>query len=308
MFGFLNTTLLWALAAVALPLLIHLLTRRKLRVVTVSTIAFLKRLEKEKIRQLKLRQLLLLLLRMLIVALLVLAFTRPTLRREHSALAQRAAASAVFIVDNSLSMASASEGASLLAQARNQAQRLAALFAPGDEIFLISTAKPARLISPTAFLTPESFNTAVAAIPQSAGETDLAGALALAREKLANSRNVNREIYVLSDGRAELPINSSANEKANAETIHGLRGYVIRFDKTLTNNLLLQDAVLSNQIFERGKTVEAVATIANNGKNDINNRLVHLFLNGKRVAQQTVDVSQQRSHALSDRSGTARAR
>ncbi len=290
MFGFINTTLLWALAAIALPLLIHLLTRRKLRVVTVSTIAFLKRLEKEKIRQLKLRQLLLLLLRMLIVALLVLAFTRPTLRREHSALAQRAAASAVFIVDNSLSMASASEGASLLTQARNQAQRLAALFAPGDEIFLISAAKPARLISPTAFLTPESFSAAVAAIPQSAGETDLIGALALAREKLANSHNVNREIYALSDGRAELPVNSSANAKTTIETIRGLRGYVIRYDKTLTNNLLLQGATLSNQIFERGKTFEAVATIANNGQNDINNRLVHLFLNGKRVAQQTVDV------------------
>jgi hypothetical protein len=290
MFGFINTTLLWALAAIALPLLIHLLTRRKLRVVTVSTIAFLKRLEKENIRRLKLRQLLLLLLRMLIVALLVLAFTRPTLRREQSTLAQRAAASAVVILDNSLSMASASEGASLLAQARNQAQRLAALFAPGDEIFLITAAKPARLFSPAAFLTPESFAAAVATIPQSAGETDLAGALTLAREKAANSRNVNREIYVLSDGRAALPVNSPANEKANAEAIRGLRGYVIRFDKTLANNLLLQAATLGNQIFERSKTFEVVATVTNNGRNDINNRLVHLFLNGKRVAQQIIDV------------------
>src|SRR5215510_11659223 len=105
MFGILNSALLWALAAVGLPILIHFLTRRKLRVVTVSTVAFLKRLEKEKIRQLKLRQWLLLLLRMLIVALLVLAFARPTLRREHSALAQRARATAVFVLDNSLSMA-----------------------------------------------------------------------------------------------------------------------------------------------------------------------------------------------------------
>ena len=77
MFGIINSALLWALAAVALPLLIHFLTRRKLRVVKVSTVAFLKRLEKEKIRQLKLRQWLLLLLRMLIVALLVLPLPAP---------------------------------------------------------------------------------------------------------------------------------------------------------------------------------------------------------------------------------------
>lgn len=289
MFGFINTTLLWALAAIALPLLIHLLTRRKLRVVTISTIAFLKRLEKEKIRQLKLRQLLLLLLRMLIVALLVLAFTRPTLRHEQSALAQRAAATAVVIIDNSLSMAAAPEGASLLAQARNQAQRLAEVFAPGDEIYLITAAKPARFVTATPLFSPERLAEIAATVPQSSSETDLAGALALAHEKLANSRNVNREIYVLSDGRAELPAKSEST-RSQGESIRGLRGYVIRFDKTVASNLSLQAATLSNQIFERGKAFEAVATIANNGQRDLNNRLVHLFLNGKRVAQQTVDA------------------
>jgi Mg-chelatase subunit ChlD len=289
MFGFINTTLLWALAAIALPLLIHLLTRRKLRVVTVSTIAFLKRLEKEKIRQLKLRQLLLLLLRMLIVALLVLAFTRPTLRHEQSALAQRAAATAVVIIDNSLSMAAAPEGASLLAQARNQAQRLAEVFAPGDEIYLITAAKPARFVTATPLLSPERLAEMITSVPQSSGETDLAGALALAHEKLASSRNVNREIYVLSDGRAELPAKSESTP-GQGESIRGLRNYVIRFDKTVASNLSLQAATLSNQIFERGKTFETVATIANNGQRDLNNRLVHLFLNGKRVAQQTVEV------------------
>jgi len=289
MFGFINTTLLWALAAIALPLLIHLLTRRKLRVVTISTIAFLKRLEKEKIRQLKLRQLLLLLLRMLIVALLVLAFTRPTLRREQSALAQRAAATAVVILDNSLSMAAAPEGVSLLSQARNHAQKLAALFAPGDEIFLIMAAKPARFVSATAFFSPENFAAAVSSIPQTSGETDLAGAIALAREKLADARNVNRELYVFSDGRANLPT-AATNDQGAAEPIRGLRGYMIRFDKAATDNLSLQAATLSNQIFERGKTFELVATIANNGERDSNNRLVHLFLNGKRVAQQALEV------------------
>jgi hypothetical protein len=289
MLGFINTTLLWALAAIALPLLIHLLTRRKLRVVTVSTIAFLKRLEKEKIRQLKLRQLLLLLLRMLIVALLVLAFTRPTLRHEQSALAQRAAATAVVVIDNSLSMAAAPEGASLLAQARNQAQHLTEAFASGDEIYLITAAKPARFVTTTALHSPERLAEMVAAVPQTSGETDLAGALALAHEKLASSRNVNREIYVLSDGRAELPAKSESGPSPD-ESIHGLRGYVIRFDNTVASNLSLQAATLSNQIFERGKVFEAVATIANNGQRDLNNRLVHLFLNGKRVAQQTVEV------------------
>ncbi|MDZ7290397.1 MAG: BatA and WFA domain-containing protein [candidate division KSB1 bacterium] len=297
MFSFINTALLWALAAITLPLLIHLLTRRKLRVVTVSTIAFLKRLEKEKIRQLRLRQLLLLLLRMLIVALLVLAFTRPTLRHQQATLAQRAAATAVVIIDNSLSMAAAPDGVSLLAQARQQAQRLAGLFAPGDEIFLITAAKPARLVSANALFAPERFSEITASVPQTSAETDLAGAIALAREKLASSRNVNRELYVFTDARAALPVASVQSSHAAAKSttdnmgsIRGFRGYVIRFDKTPGSNLTLQSATLSNQIFERGKAFEVVAAVANNGQRDLNNQLVHLFLNGKRVAQQTVDV------------------
>jgi hypothetical protein len=291
MFGFINSTLLLALAAITLPLLIHLLTRRKLRVVTVSTIAFLKRLEKEKIRQLKLRQLLLLLLRMLIVALLVLAFARPTLRNERAALAQRAAATAVVIIDNSLSMAAAPDGVSLLSLARQSATRIAELFASGDEIYLITAAKPGRFVSPAPYLSPERFSEALVSIPQTWAETDLAGALALAREKLESSHNVNRELYIFSDGRAELP--ETTVKSANAEgaaAIRGLRAYMIRFDKSAGSNLSLQTATLSNQIFERGKTFEVVATVANNAERDLNNQLMHLFLNGKRVAQQTMEV------------------
>jgi hypothetical protein len=112
----------------------------------------------------------------------------------------------------------------------------------------------------------------------------------LAREKLANARNVNRELYVLSDGRADLPTASNSSAQNSAEAINGLRGYMIRFDKPVADNLSLQGAALSNQIFERSKAFEVVAIVANNGERDSNNRLVHLFLNGKRVAQQTVEV------------------
>jgi hypothetical protein len=294
MLGFINTTLLWALLAVALPLLIHLLTRRKLRLVTVSTIAFLKRLEKEKIRKLKLRQLLLLLLRMLIVALLVLAFARPTLRSEQAALARRAATTAVVILDNSLSMAAAPDGVSLLSLARQQAMRLAGLFNVGDEIYLITAATPAHLVTVMPFLSPEKFAEMAASVPQTWAETDLIGALSLAREKLENSRNVNRELYIFSDGRAALPMTTAHSEATveveRTETIRGLRGYFLQFNKTASNNLLLRAATLSNQIFERGKVFEVVAAVANNGQRDSNNQLVHLFLNGKRVAQQTIDV------------------
>lgn len=294
MFGILNSTLLWALAAIAVPILIHFLTRRKLRVVAVSTIAFLKRLERENIRRLKLRQLLLLLLRMLIVALLVLAFARPTLRQQTSALAQRARATAVIILDNSMSMAAAPNGASLLATARKHTQSIASMFASGDELYLLTAAQPAKIVAGSPFLEQEKFLEAVSAAPQTWANTDLNTAFALGRDILLRSRNVNRELYLLSDARAAL--------SANAPELPGVRAYALRYEGASDNNLTLSESKLANQIFEAGKSFEVVATVANTGANETRNQLVHLYLNGKRVAQQSVDVP-----AQSQRSVTLRA-
>ncbi|MDZ7266650.1 MAG: BatA domain-containing protein [candidate division KSB1 bacterium] len=305
MFGFLNSALLWAMAAVALPLLIHLLTRRKLNVVAISTLAFLKRLERENIRQLRLKQLLLLLLRMLIVALLVLAFARPTLRQNSVALAQRARTTAVLIIDNSLSMTAAPEGVSFLAMARRQVQEMADLFATGDEIYLITAAKPAALLPGGPFVEAERLREVVQTVPQTWAETDLAGALALGRSLLEKTRNVNREIYLFSDGRAanlpELP------------ALPGVRGYFVRYNRPPATNLMLSGAVLRNQIFERGKSFEVTATVANHGTNDVQSQLLHLYLNDKRVAQQSVAVpaGTQRAvtfRAISDTTGFIRSR
>ncbi|MCB9089726.1 MAG: BatA domain-containing protein [Calditrichae bacterium] len=103
--SFLNPVILYALAAAAIPLLIHLLNRRKIKRIEFSTIQFLKRMEKKQMRNLRIRQLLLLLLRTVIILLLVTAFARPTL--QHGAgglLAERSPIEAVIILDNSLSL------------------------------------------------------------------------------------------------------------------------------------------------------------------------------------------------------------
>src|SRR5258708_9095468 len=77
---FLNPLLLFGLAAVAIPVILHLLNLRKLRTIEFSTLTFLKELQQTKIRRLKLRQLLLLLIRTLLIVCIILAFARPTLR------------------------------------------------------------------------------------------------------------------------------------------------------------------------------------------------------------------------------------
>ncbi|MCK4573898.1 MAG: BatA domain-containing protein, partial [candidate division Zixibacteria bacterium] len=80
MFSFLNTTVLFAAVAALIPLLIHLFSKRKVKVVEFSSLKHLKAMQRRQVRRLKIRQLLLLIIRTLIILMVVLAFARPTVR------------------------------------------------------------------------------------------------------------------------------------------------------------------------------------------------------------------------------------
>lgn len=142
---FLNPLALFGLAAAAIPVLLHLFNLRKLRRVEFSTLAFLKELQRTRIRRLKLRQLLLLILRTLIVIVLVLAFSRPTLKGALAgSMGSHAKISAALIIDDSYSMTLDDEQGELLKQAKQMASATVDLFQEGDEVTLLRLSDIAR--------------------------------------------------------------------------------------------------------------------------------------------------------------------
>ena len=78
--SFLNPLFLFGLLAAAIPIVIHLFTRRRPREVRFPSLEFLSEVNQSEIRRLRLKQWLLLLLRTLAVASLALAMARPALR------------------------------------------------------------------------------------------------------------------------------------------------------------------------------------------------------------------------------------
>ncbi|MCD6422952.1 MAG: BatA domain-containing protein [Elusimicrobia bacterium] len=78
MFKFLNPSAFYFLPLITIPILIHLLTRKKAIVYFFPTILFLKKQALLKTRQFKLLNILLLILRTLIVLLFVLFFAKPS--------------------------------------------------------------------------------------------------------------------------------------------------------------------------------------------------------------------------------------
>jgi len=90
------------LAGAGLPVLIHLLTRDRIRRVQFSTLRFFAKGSRRVLRRKRLRELLLLLLRSAVCALLALAFARPFLEAEGSR--DRVGKARVVVVDVSASM------------------------------------------------------------------------------------------------------------------------------------------------------------------------------------------------------------
>ncbi len=85
MISFLSSAWLWALAALVIPIAIHLLNRRQGKRIQISSLRFLESSQSKRIRHLKLTDFPLLVLRALMFGLLAILLAKPALLRQDSA-------------------------------------------------------------------------------------------------------------------------------------------------------------------------------------------------------------------------------
>ena len=208
--NFLNPFLLFGLAAAALPILIHLFTRRRPRDVHFPSLEFLTEVHHSEIRRLKLKQWLLLLLRTLAVAMVVLAMARPALRGSLGP-HRNASTTVVALVDVSGSMgalarvapgAGSAQGTTLEDGARAVVSDLLSTLSASDEMLLVPyDAAPRPFTGGPSSDLPRLRSALRALVPGAAG-TDHARALAVAANALSQSHALNRELFWISDFQA----------------------------------------------------------------------------------------------------------
>ena len=196
--NFLNPLFLFGLGAAAIPVLIHLFTRRRPREVRFPSLDFLAEVNQSEIRRLRIKQWLLLLLRALAVALLALALSRPTL--QGGAQGGTAASTLVALVDVSGSMgAPDGEGRPLTATARRVLESLLATIGPADELLLVPYDRTPRPVSEQPIAESGRLRAAAQALVPSESATDHRAALELAARALQNSHSLNKEVFWISD-------------------------------------------------------------------------------------------------------------
>jgi hypothetical protein len=195
--SFLSPYFLIGLAAVGVPLLIHLLTRDRVRREAFSTLRFFAKVSRKVLRRKRFREMLLLAMRAAVCGLLVLAFARPYLRgREADELgATKADTARVVLVDVSASMARQGMAA---AAAREAAEALASLSSATDAAALITFSDVPRVEVPLSARFDE-IRSKLRSLAPGQGGTDIAEAVRKADALLRGAAARKKEIVLVSD-------------------------------------------------------------------------------------------------------------
>jgi len=190
---------------VALPIVIHILNRRRYKIVPWAAMEYLLAAMKKNRRRLKFEQWLLLATRCILLALLGLALARPLGCNQNTiaGLAERTGLH-VFILDNSYSMAyeaNRSQAKTHLDQARLIARTIVnGLSHGGESVAIITASEPATSIITRPSFDLESARQTFSRIEQTYAATDLAGAMQKALDLARDEKNQPiKKLYILSD-------------------------------------------------------------------------------------------------------------
>ncbi len=291
MFSFLNPTILYALAAGAIPVLIHLINRKRKKEVQFSTVHFLKQMVKKEMRRLRLRQILLLVIRTLILVLIVLAFARPTMKVSNSLLSGQSATEAVVIIDNSLSLNSLQITGNLLEEVRQRWLNLENIFQQGDKISVLLGTRPLKIIAEHVNYSDELWQKVEKEIQPSVFQGNLTDGVIKALQILQESNIYNQEIYLISDFQKS-NIKDVNFTQLPAGSDKPVKYFALPVFHSDDQNVSVDSAYIVNRLIEKNQNLEIKANIRNQSLNKNINSLVSLIIDSKRISQQNIDLNE----------------
>ena len=228
--NFLNQALLWGMAAISIPVLIHLLNRRRYRRVPWAAMRFLKISVDQNQRRMRLEDWILLLLRCAVVALLASLLARPVLEGVSGVPGSKVAAA--IIVDNSASMGSQEGGVTRLALAREAAHEILSGLPQGSPVVVGDVFRAHEASADHEFA-----RSRIDAITQTERHADLILATKEAIGALEGQAVVDRELYVITDGHAEEWGSLAALGGRFSDITAGVRVQLITVGSSLNANL-----------------------------------------------------------------------
>jgi hypothetical protein len=261
-----------ATAAVAVPIVIHLLLRPRARRVDIGSVCFLQRALRDSTRRRKVRRWVLLALRVAAVLLLALLFARPFLRGHAADGRDR---EVILLIDQSASMSAVQSGATLFARAQEAAAK-------------VLNDLPANTAVQLAYF--DAQGVAPVELPRidpgrqaGHGGTDYHLALRWARDQLTLSSRPQRTVYLFSDfqrvGRRSDPFDGFPP---------GVSLQLVEIGRPPIRNLAVAGIGAAHTLLRGKEPLVVRAQIRNVGPFPVSNVSVRLMLDGSAPVRQQV--------------------
>jgi hypothetical protein len=279
--AFLAPLFLFALAAIAVPLLVHLTHRQRREPVAFPSLMFLRRVEFKTTKRQRLRDRLLFAMRLLALVLLVAAFARPFVSDSTAApTAANPGRDVVVLVDASFSMRAGGRWAAAQAAAR----RIVDGMGPGDRATLVRFAGRAEAVQqPTG--DKGTLRAAIDAMKPGDETGRYAPALSLARTAASRAERPRREVLLVTD----LQRTGWAPD-AELRLPDGVRFDVVDVGEETPANLAVTGVDFLRTTSDGREQVVATARVANRADVAAERVPVAIALDGREVATAVATV------------------
>ena len=196
--NFLNIALLGGVAALSIPIIIHLFHKSRFKIVKWGAMHLLEAVLRTNQRRIQIEQWILLAIRCIIPVLLALAMARP-LWKGASNLIGEAKTSTVVLLDNSYSMDASRAGSSSFAIARDETQRLINELRIGSEVHVVLMGQGGRGLLDTPTYDLSRVTQALTKTGAGYGSARVPAALDFAAGVFEKMHESTRQLIVLTD-------------------------------------------------------------------------------------------------------------
>lgn len=276
--NFLYPGFLFALFAVAIPVIIHLFNFRKFKKVYFTNVAFLKEIKEQTSSKEKLKNLLVLISRVLAIIFLVLAFARPFLPISGKIDQSKGNIISIYL-DNSYSMDAVNKEGSLLDEAERKAKEIVKTYQLNDRFQLLTNdfeGKHQRLLN------GEEFLQALEEVKISAAGKSLQQVIN--RQQSIFNGTSNRFAYIISD------FQNGFSGKEAIQTDANTNVSLVKLHANDLPNVAVDSLWFLSPVHQANTTEKLVVQLRNYGDQDAKNVPLKLTINNQQKAISSFNI------------------
>ncbi|NDK56765.1 BatA domain-containing protein [Pontibacter fetidus] len=267
--AFLHPLFLFALTAIVIPIILHLVQLRRAKRIEFSNVRFIKASQEVTANQRKIKELLILICRILAVIFLVLAFAQPFLPGTSSATSSEK--DVTIMLDNSYSMQNvqADKDVSLLTFAVDKAKQIFDFFPPASVFSIVQNSNVSNTRFPSASDARAALdNVAFSSIPTN-----------------TLSASVSGHTFLLSDFQRTSFKPSLLNKISSTTQVH-----LIPLQPENTANIYIDTVYLEDAFIRPGGESTLHVKLYNTGKDAVDDLPLKLIIKEEQVAALSIDI------------------